>query len=55
MKITISLPKQLITKSKRYAFSKGATLSGLIRMLLQRELSASQIKKDANRGVNHDG
>lgn len=43
MKITISLPKQLVTKSKNYAFSKGATFSGLIRILLEQELSKGEI------------
>lgn len=39
MKTSISLPEDLVLKSKHYAYTKGYTFSGLIRVLLEKELS----------------
>jgi hypothetical protein len=38
IRVTISLPEETVEMARRHAFKNGATLSGIIRVMLQKEL-----------------
>ena len=38
VQITISLPSEIIERTRKHAYSKGATFSGIVRISLEKEL-----------------
>ncbi len=51
MKITLSLPDQVVKEAKRFANDTGRTLSGLVRIGLEKQL---KINDDSNDGKDNE-